>query len=242
MEYTLAIGNRYDLWIAIVPMLVVVLGQSILIYRKAKNASTLVGLSSEDTKSAFKIGLISAIGPSFSYFISAIGLASIMGAPIAFQRVSIVASANAELHAAQYTAEAAGQALAATGMSMSLYDACLWVMALNGCGWLVICLLFNDKIGKLTDFVTRGDKKTMAIFSASAVLGTVCYLASQYLVGTESKSVDWGQCIAFVSAIVSCFVLDRISKKNKKLSTWTMGISMIIGMAAAQLYRLTTTG
>ena len=54
--------------------------------------------------------------------------------------------------------------------------------------------------------------------------------------------IDWGQCIAFVSAIVSCFVLDRISKKHKKLSTWAMGISLIVGMAAAQIYRLMTTG
>lgn len=227
MEYTTKIGNSFGLWLAVLPLLAVVLTQAILIYRKASATAEHVGLTKQDQSSAFKVGMISAIGPSFSAMISTIAMSAIMGAPVTLQRVSIIASASTELRASQYTAEAAGIELAA-GMPMQIFDAALWVMAINGCGWLLFVLIFNDKMGKVTDKITGGDAATMSAFAAAAVLGTITYMSGSYILGNNYQRVALG------SGVLVSYLLGKVAIKHPKLKAWNMGIALLVGMAVAQ--------
>jgi preprotein translocase subunit SecG len=178
----------------------------------------MVGLTKEDLSTAFHVGIISAIGPSFSAMISTIAMSSIMGAPVTYQRVSIIASASTELRACQYTAEASGYELAATGMPMEIFSACLWVMAINGCGWLVFVLLFNDKMTTISNKITGGSAAIMSAFATAAILGTTTYMGSGYLLGTSYQRA------ALFSALIFSVIMDRlIVPKAPKLKAWNMG-------------------
>ncbi len=235
MMYTLDIGNSIGLWIAVIPLLAVVLAQAILIYRKAVATAPMVGLTKEDRSTAFHVGIISAIGPSFSAMISTITMSSIMGAPVTYQRVSIIASASTELRACQYTAEASGYELAATGMPMEIFSACLWVMAINGCGWLVFVLLFNDKMTTISNKITGGSAAIMSAFATAAILGTTTYMGSGYLLGTSYQRA------ALFSALIFSVIMDRlIVPKAPKLKAWNMGLSLLVGMICAQICYVNT--
>ncbi len=230
MEY-LKIANSAGLWIACLPLLIVVAGQVIVIYRRACKASSLVGLTHEERNTAFKVGLITAIGPSFGSFIVIIGMAAVMGAPATWQRVSVIASAGTELRACQYTAEAIGIQLGGAGFTMTVFDACLWVMALNGCGWMLFCLLFTDKMSKFTNKITGGSTALLSTFAASAIIATVMYMSSSYIMSVGPNLV------ALLSAAASRYLLDFIGKKHPKFGQWTFSIAFLIGMFCGALYK-----
>lgn len=239
MDFTLSIGNSVGMWLACLPLMAVIVGQCFLIYRKAKASTHLVGLEAHEVKKAFNTGLITAIGPSFSSFISIIAMSAVMGGPITWQRTSIIASASTELRASQYTAEAAGAVLGGAGFTMQIFDACLWVMALNGCGWLIFCLLFTDKMSIVTKKVSGGSQAMMGAFAAAAVLATVMYMSSQYLTNTiQGKGA--ANLVALLAAAAGRSILDQIAKKVPKLKSWNFGLALIIGMLGGAVFAALT--
>lgn len=231
MQYTKEIGNSLGLWLAVLPLFALVVIQAVLIYRKAKQNAAAVGLAPEDQNKAFKTGILAAIGPSFSSMVSTIAMMAIMGAPVTLQRVSIIASASTELRASQYTAEAAGINLA-NGMPLQVYDAALWVMAINGCGWLLFVLLFNDKMGKITNKLNGGDKVLIGAFSISAMIGTVTYMSVRYLTGSIYRGIALG------TSVATAFLVDKLSKIYPGVKSWNMGISLLSGMMITQILRV----
>lgn len=239
MDFTLSMGNSVGMWIACLPVLVIVFGQCYLIYRKAKSTTKLVGLSDDEAKTAFRTGLVAAIGPGISGVISIIAMSAVMGGPITLQRVSIIASASTELRASQYTAEAAGVALGGAGFTTQIFDACLWVMALNGCGWLIFCLLFTDKMSIVTNKVSGGSQALMGAFAASAVLATIMYMSSQYLTNTiQGKGA--ANLVALISGAVGRIILDQIAKKVPKLKAWNFGLALLVGMVGGAVFAAMT--
>lgn len=229
MQYTLDIGNSVGVWIACLPLMAVVVAQAVLIYKQAKKMSTQIGLSPEKTKTAFRTGMMTAFGPSFGGMISIISMSAIMGAPISWSRTSIIAAASTELRACQYTAEAAGVTLGGDGFTIQIFCACLFVMALNGCGWLVFCLLFTDKMTLVTSKISKGSTTMMTIIATAAILGTIMYMSSGY-VKTAVSGDGAANMVAWLSAAVGGLILGKIAKKAPKLKQWSFGLSMLLGM------------
>lgn len=235
MEYSLKIANSIGVWIACLPVLAIIVGQAILIYGRAKKASHLVGLTPQEGATAFKTGLITAIGPSLSAFISIIAMSAIMGGPVTWMRCSIIASASTELRACQYVAEAAGVELGGAGFTMQIFCACLFVMAINGCGWLVFCLLFTDKMTTVTQKISGGSAAMMGTFATSAILGTITYMSSGYI----KTAVTGGSAAGVVAMLVGagCYLLlKRVAAKAEWLRQWNFGFSMLAGMIGGALF------
>lgn len=229
MNY-LEVSNSVGMWLACLPLLAVIITQSVMIYRRAQKSAKLVSLTPQEQKAAFRTGLITAIGPSFSSFIVIIAMSAVMGAPITWQRTSIIASASTELRASQYTAEAMGVVLGGEGFTMTAFDACLWVMALNGCGWLIMCLLFTDKMSIVQAKITGGSKALLGAFATAAILATMMYMSSSYILSRGAGLV------ALLTAAAGRYLLDTATKNHPKIRQWNFGLALLIGMFCGQMY------
>lgn len=85
--------------------------QAVLYIRMAKKMTVKANIPATVPKTAFRVGLISAIGPALGVFIVMVGLMTSIGGPMAWQRLSIIGAAPTELTAATLGAEAAGAEL-----------------------------------------------------------------------------------------------------------------------------------
>ena len=67
--------------------------QAVLYIRMAKKMTVKANIPATVPKTAFRVGLISAIGPALGVFIVMVGLMTSIGGPMAWQRLSIIGAA-----------------------------------------------------------------------------------------------------------------------------------------------------
>lgn len=137
MDY-LSIANAPVFWGLCGITVLISLGQALLFMRQANKTSAEVNLPQELPKKAFKIGMISAIGPACGVFIVMVGLMASIGGPMAWLRLSIIGAAATELSAATMGAQAAGVEFGGEGYTLTIMAVSWFAMALNGAGWLVV--------------------------------------------------------------------------------------------------------
>lgn len=235
MDY-LAISNLPIFWVlASVTVLVSAL-QAVLYIREANKATKACNLDPELPKKAFKIGLISAIGPALGVFIVMVGLMSAIGGPIAWQRLSIIGAAATELSSATLGAQACGL----TGLADPNYDltvlAVSWFgMALNGAGWLVFTGVATPGLEKLRDKMSGGDMGWLASMSAACSIGIFAYLNANQMIGAGPKINLGGTVACLAGALSMMFIGKVVVPKVPKLAEYSLGIAMIIGIALAIL-------
>ena len=123
--------------------------QAVLYIRMAKKMTVKANIPATVPKTAFRVGLISAIGPALGVFIVMVGLMTSIGGPMAWQRLSIIGAAPTELTAATLGAEA---------------------------GWLVVTGLFTPALENLRTKMSGGDSKWLVVMSGACSLGIFGYL------------------------------------------------------------------
>ena len=171
LQEVMRIANLPMVWVLCSVTVVVSLVQSLLFSRLARKTAAEAKIDPEITKTAFRVGLISAIGPAVGVFIIMVGLMATIGSPMAWLRLSIIGAAPTELTAATLSAEAAGSRLGAENFTVKVMAVTWFAMALNGCGWLLVSGLFSPYLEKLREKVGGGDKKWIATLSGAASLG-----------------------------------------------------------------------
>lgn len=226
------VSNSLPLWLSVVPVVIAVLCEAVIFTKKAKKAGNLVDLSEEDSKRAFRVGATAAIGPSLGVFIVMLGLMSAIGAPISWQRLSIIGAAPTELAAANMAAKAQNVTLGSDTYNLVNFANAAWVMALNGGAWLFTSGLFTDKLDKISHKVTGGDTKKLGILSVTAMCGAFGYFAvNEFVKGLEPGNAPI--IAAVVASSLSMGLLTKLGKKYPKLGEFSLGLAMIIGMIAA---------
>ena len=93
MENVSTVANATGVWIAAAPIVLLTLLQACLYYRQVFHAAETVDLDKRQLQKAFKTGAITAIGPVIAIFIIMVGLMSVIGAPMAWMRLSVVGAA-----------------------------------------------------------------------------------------------------------------------------------------------------
>lgn len=226
------VSNSLPLWLSVVPVVIAVLCEAVIFTKKAKKAGKLVDLSEEESKRAFRVGATAAIGPSLGVFIVMLGLMSAIGAPISWQRLSIIGAAPTELAAANMAAKAQNVTLGSDTYNLVNFANAAWVMALNGSAWLFTSGLFTDKLDKISHKVTGGDTKKLGILSVTAMCGAFGYFAvNEFVKGLEPGNAPI--IAAVVASSLSMGLLTKLGKKYPKLGEFSLGLAMIIGMIAA---------
>lgn len=198
---------------------------------RARKVGPLVELSSAEQKRAFRTGAISAIGPALGVFVVMLGLMSKIGGPLAWQRLSIIGAAHTELTAAEMAAQAMDKTLDSPDYNLINYANACWVMALNGCGWLLVVTLLTDKLDSISYKLTKGDTSVTSVISVSGMCGAMGYLA----VSNAMPSME--NTVAAVVAGVAMLLLNQLGKKIPILMEFNLGFALIIGMIAGSIAR-----
>ena len=210
---------------------VIALVQAILYIRMAKKMTVKAQIPKQIPKTAFRVGLISAIGPALGVFIVMVGLMTSIGGPMAWQRLSIIGAAPTELTAATLGAEAAGAELGGAGFTLKIMAVSWFVMVLNGAGWLIVTGLFTPALETLRDKMSGGDSKWLIVMSGACSLGIFGYL------DVNEIGKGWGNAAAVAGGILGMAVLEKfVAPKIPKIREYNLGIAMIIGMACAVIY------
>lgn len=235
MDY-LAISNLPIFWLLAGVTVIVSAVQAILYVRQANKATKECHLDPQLPRQAFKIGLISAIGPACGVFIVMVGLMFAIGGPIAWQRLSIIGAAATELSAATMGATAAGVTLGGEGYTLTVLAVSWFAMALNGAGWLVFTGVATPALEKLRDKMSGGDMGWLAAMSAACSIGIFGYLNANQMV-SSGPSIAVGPTVAVLTGALSMMGIGRfIVPKHPKLAEYSLGIAMIVGIACAILY------
>lgn len=239
MNNYLTIANSYYLWLACLPLLIIVLFQAIIFSNKAKASAKIVGLSDYDVKKAFRIGMTSSIGPALGVFIVMLGLMSVIGGPLAWMRLAIIGAASTELAAAQLAAKAQGLDLSSADYGLINFANATWVMALNGSAWLFVSGLFADKMNILTNKISSGDPAKLGILMATAMSGAFGFLFSNEIVKSLKfvNGKNYPAIAAAVSSAVLMIVFEKLGNKYPKIKEYSLGIVMLLAMAIAMIVK-----
>ncbi|MEG1837159.1 MAG: DUF5058 family protein [Synergistaceae bacterium] len=237
MSEILAVANLPIVWLLCGVTVVVSLIQALLYTRMAKKTAVEAGIPESVTKVAFKVGLVSAVGPAIGVFIVMVGLMSAIGSPMAWQRLSIIGAAATELTAATIGATASGVTLGGEGYTLTVLAVSWFTMALNGAGWLVFTGLFTPSLEKLREKASGGDIKWLAALSGAASLGIFGYLNQSQI------RASMGHALASIMGAISMVLIVRyVVPKCPKLVEYSLGIAMLIGMAFAVIYDVMAPG
>ena len=230
MDY-LQISNLPIMWFLCSFTVIIAAVQAVLFIRAANKATKECRIDPEIPKKAFRIGLVTAIGPALGVFIVMVGLMSAIGGPMSWLRLSIIGAAPTELTAATYGAQAAGVELGGEGYTMTVMAVSWFAMALNGAGWLILTGLFTPMLETLRAKMSGGDSRWLIVLSAACSLGIFGYLIHGQMMAS------WGHTTAAISgALCMGFLVKFIVPKFPKLMEYSLGIAMLFGMFCAVIY------
>lgn len=235
MNEILAVANSPVVWLLCLVTVGIAFLQTVLYTHVAVKIADRSDIELATTKKAFKVGLVSAIGPAVGVFIVMVGLMNSIGAPVAWLRLSIIGSAGTELAAATCGATACGVTLGGDDYTLMALAVGWFTMALNGAGWLLFTGFFTPKLETIRRKVSGGDAKWLVALSGAASLGIYGYLNHQQIL----KS--YGNAIASITgALTMVFVVKVLSPKFPRLLEYSLGIAMVTGMASAVVYDIAT--
>lgn len=226
-EDYMQIANSLELWITCMPAIAIVIFQAVIFTQKAFRGAKYTTLTPHQCRTAFRVGATSAIGPAMAIFIVMVGMMAVVGAPMSWLRLNFIGAATTELTATTVGAKAMGVELGSAEYGLTAFASSVWTMTLNGCGWLLFCGLFTDKMDKIMSKFTGGNLALMSAVCGAAVLGTASYLATDQAVRSTPHLV------AVITSIVAMLILLKVSENRPKLKEYNLGIAMILGMAAA---------
>ena len=207
--------------------------QAFLYIREAKKATKVCNVDPKIPKKAFKIGLISAIGPALGVFIIMVGLMSVIGGPMSWLRLSIITAAT-------YGAQACGleKGLSDPGYNIQVLAVSWFAMALNGAGWLLFTGFATPGLEKIRDKMSGGDMKWLAAMSTACSIGIFAYLFANLIIGKGGLSnLNIGNAYACFGGAIFMILLGKfVVPKVPKLAEYSLGIAMILGIAVAILF------
>ncbi|MEG2184717.1 MAG: DUF5058 family protein [Cloacibacillus sp.] len=221
----LKIANSGTVWLLCGFTVIVALLQALFFMKMAQKTAKAADISPEVTSKAFRIGLISAVGPAMGVFIVMVGLMAAIGGPMAWLRLSIIGAAPTELTAATYGAEAYGVQLGGAGYTLTAMAVSWFAMALNGAGWLVFTGLFTPSLEKLREKMSGGDAKWLIALSGACSLGIFGYLNDTQIIRGAGNAVA-----AISGALCMVFLAKCVVPKCPKILEYSLGIAMLIGM------------
>jgi len=224
------VANEAGVWIIALAIVLVVLVQSILYTRLAFKVASSVHLTRSECFRGLRSGVISALGPCIAILIVMVGMITVIGAPISWLRLSVIGAAPAELTAATVGAEAYGVEFGSSAYDLNALASSWWTMAANGLGWLIVVGLFTHRLEGFRSRLGGGDPKWLALLSGATMLGAFSYLNAGSILAGGGKLIA-----AIMAGLGMAFLLGITKKRLRWLREYSLGISMLGGIAAAAL-------
>ncbi|MCJ7855635.1 DUF5058 family protein [Lachnospiraceae bacterium NSJ-143] len=226
----LKIANDPMLWVMCSVIVIVAVVQSVLYTRISQKAAKIIKMDSAVCSKAFKTGLITAIGPSIGIFIVMVGMMSVIGGPMSWQRLSVIGSAPLELSNAQVGATVAGQTFGGADYNIKGLVLSFLTLALGTQGWIWFVILFGHKLEKVRNKIGGNDTKWLILLSTAAMVGVFGKLCM------DKVAAGAGPAVAGVSAVIFMVILNKfIIPKFPILKEYAVGIVMLVAMVVASI-------
>jgi hypothetical protein len=235
MKEYLKVANDPVLWLTCMPVVLLIIVQVIIFTKKAFAAGEMVNLTREQGVKAFRVGLVSTIGPALSILVVMLGMMTVVGAPITWLRLSTVGAAPTTLAGAAMGAQAIGVEFGSEQYDATAFASSVWTMTLNGIGWLLIVALFTDKLEIIKEKITGGDAGLASQIGTGAIIGATSFIVSVQLI-SKGNLIPKNLIVSLTAAVVM-IVMMKISEKIKALREWNLGIAMFTAMLIAALFR-----
>lgn len=231
MDY-LQIANSIPMWIAAGVAITLVLFQAFIFAKKSYATGKKIGLTEEQMKSAMKSSFITSIGPSIVVLTGLLSLLVTVGGPMAWMRLSFIGSVMFELMAASFGAEALGVKMGIDPMTNVAFANAVWTMILGSIGWVIFATLTADKMDKVQQKISKGDKGLIKVISVAAMLGSFGSLVSGHLIAMNKNT------IAALAGGAIMLVLSPLADKKdiKWLKEWVLAIALFGGMFVAIIF------
>lgn len=230
MQDYLVIANNPMVWLLSSITVLIMIIQTVLFRKAAIDTARKISMPKELTDKAFRVGLISAIGPALGVFIVIVGVIGSIGAPMAWLRCSVIGSAGTELYGASIGAQVAGTKLGAPDYDLHAMALSWFSMALNGSGWMLFVGLFTPVLDKIRVKVAGGDPNWVATFSLATCIGIFGYLTSNQIIAGLGSGVA-----AVVGALSMALMNKYTDKLFPRLKEFSLGIAMVLGIVVAAM-------
>lgn len=228
------LANTSVLWILVLIGLLFVFGLCIFFFIKAKNQCVALGIEKDIVQKIITSSVVFSVVPSLSIVIGLLSLATLLGRPWSWFRLSVVGSVSYELLAA----DLASQALGVENLSLlrdkpgTFFVAIMIVMSIGILSNNVFNVFFAKKI---TTSLTEYNKKhgvwgTLLTGSFVSTMILVFFLV-QIFAGLVPM-------LTVVTSTIIAFGLSGIAKKYKVywLENFILSITLILGMTAGWLW------
>lgn len=224
----LEISNSWQLWFICGTMVVLVLIQSMLFVRLCRKEADHIGYPQKKLSAAIINGMVTAVGPTLAGVVVMISMMALIGSPITWQRLSIIGAAQTELSVVNIGAEVMNAKLGTESYGMAALTLGFFLMAFNGCGWLLMTAVCTGSMEKVRKKLSGGDARWLVIMSAGATIGLFANFCGQRLL------VNAGQATAVSVGFITQYVLDHfVAPKVAWVKSYSLAIALIIGMIAA---------
>ena len=230
-QLTLEVMNTWPFWVVGGLLVVWVLFQALLYVRLSFKEAEKIGFPKEKLKTAIGNGAFVAIGPSMASVAVLIALMAVLGGPIAWHRDAVIGAPQTDLAAATMGAEAMGfDGLGGPDFTLQGAANAILIMAINGCGWLIIITIFTPHLDKMRVKLAGGDTVWLMLLSTGATLGVFGNFAANQMAQATDRLV--GVVVAFtVQFLLDKFVADRY----KWTKSYIIGVSLALGLTAAAI-------
>lgn len=227
------IKSSLTIWLACIPMVVVIVAQAALFFRLARKRAKELQIPDETVKAGCRSACITAVGPTLASVIMLFSLMATFGTPISWKAMCDIGAGRSELGiSAMCQGLAPANADAGTILSYGL-----WGMAIMDMGWVIVALLFTNRFDAMVATMNRKfNPAWVKVLMGCTMVSMFSYVLANATVGKSNLHYI----AAFSSAIT--MLLLRKFVKNKRLQELSLGIAMVVGMTVATVIRYQFAG
>lgn len=224
-----ALMNSPILWALSSLMVLGVVGECIVFTIICFKHAAKLGVPKSEVVAGMRSAMITAIGPSLAPLITLIALMAVLGGPTGWMRMNDIGAARTELAMCAMAAEMAGSSLDASKITVAGFVFCLWGMALNNSGWIVVGGYGATSLNKAVEYMKNNfNAAWVKLVMAAAALGLFGTLLSNSVIAKSGMNTK--NLAAAVIAYVTMTAVGMLFKGNKRIQEFSLGIAMLVGM------------
>ncbi|MDK3071816.1 DUF5058 family protein [Sedimentitalea sp. JM2-8] len=239
MDQVLQIANGPALWLLAILIVGVVVVQAMLYLRMTLAFSNRFEiLSQEERQVVYKTAAINSIGPAVAIFFVAVSLIAMVGGPVTLMRVGVIGSAIFEFVAADQGAKAVGAELGTDSYTLKAFTASVWVMTLGGMGWLLTTFFMTRSLDRAQDKLSVSNPDLIRAAGTATPIAIFLVLAANAAVDKQwfsSLAIAADDLSAILVSALCMIVLHYAGKHRTWLREWSVGLSLVAGIAAGFL-------
>lgn len=237
MEAVMRLANSPVLWTLAFINIFVVLWQSWLYYRMARQYVKVTGvLTEKEIGTSLKVGVIGTVGPAVAVFTVAVVLIGLIGGPVTLSRVGVIGSAAFESLAAS---AGSGGTVGTPGFTVSLFATASWVLAIGGSGWLVTTFFLTKGLDTAQEKMKKSNPAMVGL--AGSITPFMVFFVMGYgevMKKLTAKTPSYGVLGAMIAGAAAMYGFNWLAGTGTKrgwLREWSMGFAVIAAMAAGSI-------